>query len=1060
MEIKKLQLRGISRTPSDKLTEDGGLSESLNMYLDTAESAPTLIPQDVTSRIGLPVGIDAERIFTHKTANYENYIAVLEDMIVAYTPTVEDEEPLHILDLIDNEKVVDITSVGNVLVFSTTKNMYYAIYKNRSYSFLGTKVPFPFINFGKAERESIKDAITLDATAPFFLRTTDDDITQYIPTVEDWNEDSKDNKDHSEPINNYLRTYWEVMDRARKEAYQEGFLTSSIIVRYAVDLYGSSISSPPILIPASADPMVVSINTNKRVTYTLVGNSEYRRDVTVKEVTTPITSIEKYKIHAQLSEDWDISEWKDLITNIKIYISKPIDHNALRVSSILSAREVDSEIWDVTGRNDLKNRVYNSNATITFRNDPEFINHLLETSSQAYLVKTIPILKENSKDISNELQSLLDGMVLDISEYINPENSGLIDEQERLSGDDMKHYSFTANKLDVYNNKLTLVQATQRLDYEYSRLNAYDNVDGRVRKPIRYDVTYVISGYSKDHYVKKTFEYEADEAIYSFQIFPDSRASRMLVKVTRGTETLFGDFPMTAHPYLDCAYYYGSLRTELSSKCTAAAVIDFPVDTMDDLDNKLIVAEMNKPFFFPLESRYTFQSKILGMAVATTALSQGQFGQFPLYVFTEDGIWAVEVSSTGSFISQKPLTREVCVNPDSITPIDDAVVFVTGKGVMMLQGPNIVNISPFMNGRHYIPNESALDLLRKQEGYDELIGAISDETPFTTFIRDAYVSYDYTGQRLIFFSHSNQGFQYVYKIDTQTWHKLSFDGFDIIKPINSYPDCLAQGRCLNIPLGVLNEACQLLKITSNELLLAMEDKKKLTVSDYNTEASPVQMLKNMGFEVIVDEVKFRYHMKIYIEGVINSSISEQDMHFFFYELGWTEEEVRKKIIGGTHTYIDLDISEGSAIDIDPILSKYIRYKYIESYMHTVFVITVNSYTQEKVMTSAVLSLSTILDPATTQPTAKGVLITRPFDLGYPDILKSISNVRIRGDFDKGNVKYILQGSEDGRNFYTLNSLRGKSWKMFRLFILTDLEPTERVSWIDIEFETRFNNRLR
>lgn len=114
--------------------------------------------------------------------------------------------------------------------------------------------------------------------------------------------------------------------------------------------------------------------------------------------------------------------------------------------------------------------------------------------------------------------------------------------------------------------------------------------------------------------------------------------------------------------------------------------------------------------------------------------------------------------------------------------------------------------------------------------------------------------------------------------------------------------------------------------------------------------------------------------------------------------------------------------------------------------------------------SKIYSLGTILDvdpKAEDAPKVlKGILITRPFDLGEPDVYKTIKAIKIRGDYDKGNVKYLLQGSDDGRTFYTLSSMRGKSWKMFRLFILADLEPTERISWVDIEYETRFKNRLR
>ena len=49
--IKQLQLRGISRTPSDRASADGGCAESLNVHLDINETAPTLPPDDISADI-------------------------------------------------------------------------------------------------------------------------------------------------------------------------------------------------------------------------------------------------------------------------------------------------------------------------------------------------------------------------------------------------------------------------------------------------------------------------------------------------------------------------------------------------------------------------------------------------------------------------------------------------------------------------------------------------------------------------------------------------------------------------------------------------------------------------------------------------------------------------------------------------------------------------------------------------------------------------------------------------------------------------------------------------
>ena len=89
-----------------------------------------------------------------------------------------------------------------------------------------------------------------------------------------------------------------------------------------------------------------------------------------------------------------------------------------------------------------------------------------------------------------------------------------------------------------------------------------------------------------------------------------------------------------------------------------------------------------------------------------------------------------------------------------------------------------------------------------------------------------------------------------------------------------------------------------------------------------------------------------------------------------------------------------------------------------------------------------------------------MITTRPFDLDYPDIYKSISDIRVRGQYKKGAVKYILEASNDGENFHVIRTLRGQSWKMFRVTILADLEQHDRISWIDVQFENRLTDKLR
>jgi hypothetical protein len=123
------------------------------------------------------------------------------------------------------------------------------------------------------------------------------------------------------------------------------------------------------------------------------------------------------------------------------------------------------------------------------------------------------------------------------------------------------------------------------------------------------------------------------------------------------------------------------------------------------------------------------------------------------------------------------------------------------------------------------------------------------------------------------------------------------------------------------------------------------------------------------------------------------------------------------------------------------------------------VVTVFEEREEEIMTTRIYDFSTVLDGSREQKTERGVIVTRPMDLGYADVKKVIKDMRIRGQFESGHVKCILQGSDDGVNFFN-TALRQKSWKLFRVIIVCNLDRHERISWMDIDFDIRYNNRLR
>lgn len=207
-----------------------------------------------------------------------------------------------------------------------------------------------------------------------------------------------------------------------------------------------------------------------------------------------------------------------------------------------------------------------------------------------------------------------------------------------------------------------------------------------------------------------------------------------------------------------------------------------------DCGNKVFTSEVNNPFYFPLSGINSIGTgKILGLATAAKALSQGQFGQFPLYAFTTEGVWAMEVSSSGTYSAKQPITRDVCINPDSITQIDSAVLFSTDRGIMLISGSQTQCISdPLNSGTSF----DALSLPEMDEIHS-LMGHYSDGclsiVPFSDFLADCGMVYDYVHQRIVVFSPSHS-YAYVYSLKSKLWGMVSSD---IVKAVKSYPEALA-----------------------------------------------------------------------------------------------------------------------------------------------------------------------------------------------------------------------------------------------------------------------------
>lgn len=370
--------------------------------------------------------------------------------------------------------------------------------------------------------------------------------------------------------------------------------------------------------------------------------------------------------------------------------------------------------------------------------------------------------------------------------YEKDVSSDILATKEVLVDDNFSHNTYIYNHLSSYNNKLHAWGRTELLFNWYDNQVFFDNTSGAGSNV---DLYVFIEGYTKEITLKKTLV--CPKKFGPFLMYPDTRAKG--IAIVNKTLNKSKYFTLKKHPTLNASYYckeasvrdegYGSFAIEDMSTWEDGSFSYITTDNEDRQDDNILrVSELSNPFTFPADQTYQFNTPIVGVQSNVIAMSQGQFGQFPLYVFTKDGIYALSVGSGNvSYNTQTPVTRDVCTNPNSICALDTAVAFATDKGLMVISGTQTQLISEAIYG--YLPSCSIsspiIPKILAVAGMENMISSVV----FPDYLKDANVGYNYQEQRIIV-ANKDYAYSYVYSMKTGAWFKIDrqIDFF-----VNSYP---------------------------------------------------------------------------------------------------------------------------------------------------------------------------------------------------------------------------------------------------------------------------------
>ncbi len=978
---KQLYLRGISRSPSDRMTSDGGCSESLNVHLVDGETAPVLAPEDRTDLYGPEAqkGLTGPALYIHKGLGYDNLIFLdsPSGAVMAYKKgSTGRESALCLYTLQSGETVIKVTSVGNTVIICTNQRMEYVLYKEGKYKDLGDRIPVPSVEFRTQQWDATgwragevgagyRSELLLDKYKPY--RTTRYNVTASggigmgsygtrrgesaassdafvdmdtydgikgwsIGTWSSYLNGGRKALIYRDSYNEVCNAVWELLTMQVASIKRQGYFCTPVFARYALRLYDGTYiyQSVPVLLGAGDREY---FKAQGRIEYdSAAGTAKSYLDVNLRSY---------YTVKAYL-EAYDYEGWEDIVESIDLFLSTDI-HYPLLNSQILGLTENSSESADN------EKLVYD----LSFSDDEEDIEH--ERRRNEILSKSLFYRIETFG--SERMGKLTEGYnLMSRDEFISQD---YLVTQPTLPDDYMSHHRKTAEDVFQYNNKVIMTGVTSEITAGYPYLNGTcvrDEYTVEQTKERTYRLHFHMRDSANNELNVYTRSQEGDKTLVPYALpmparvyrngvqigvdtgtvaqnnyaqvhcwlaYPDSRCYRVDVTVTEGegddAVTITRVYDMEPHPLLNCSFVLLEMDEMIGSEGGSESSSESDSGQVTATENReyretnvVWASVTDNPFVFPAESKLSFVSEVISIANATAALSEGQFGQYPLYVFTKDGIWSVPVSDAGDFAASVPMSRDVALSKEAIQAIEQAITFATAQGVMLLSGSTVQCISPNMEGEHYASPADLVVLLGKDKNLGALSESFSGDAPFKAFLRSGCkTAFDYAGRRVFFFS---DAYAYVYRIESRTWHKLSLDGEGVVmqNPLNSYPDCYL--------------CCK-----------------------------------------------------------------------------------RK--------------SDG----------RYLLYDFSVEYAD---------------------------DAAVAQKTLPGLIVTRPFDLGLPDVRKTITGLRIRGHFNRRDVQYILLGSMDGLSWGILPSLRGGSYRLYRIALVLYLAAGERVSWIDVEYEERLNNRMR
>lgn len=842
---QSIRYKGLSLTPDEMAVENGALSLCGNLELHDGALRPSFVSGTQLAH-PLAVGDEVSKlVYIHETGNYRHFVAIVSSAVYWFDKDGTLGATTPIKDFSDDSSVNSvntISSVGNTLVITTTNGVHYALWIDEGYKYLGPKPPITDITFSLSKKDFYEDysfgGVDCDGSASgfnaAFQQTTlgCGDALNAVNSVERKIGMSCVNIKEDKQ-SDVTQSVYALVNRTNSTISKNGRFYANFFIRYCYRMFDGSMimHSAPIFMPVQVPeayqvyPVNVYFNTFGGASLDRQVKFEDSVDVHIndkdgKEYSFKVSKLAfmYYPRNVELlyslstSHLDELLEWKDVIKSIDFFISAPV--TKVDTSDKITSFQIEVNNYGL-GRGKLSagyklsmsgntiSRAYTATVKFPGLSDDAYKNKMENTST---FFKVCSIGIEDLKYTDN------------VPLPVNKDSVYQVSLQEQMKDDYKTHNLLVPEGGYVYNHRLNLFGLKEKLFKGFGGDTLFPLSESMSsflfsESSAKYQVQSVyveLSTTSGKKVVVSSFStnrIEGKMLINASKFYPDARATRMIIKA----DEKFFAFPLTECKELNGAMFIGNFTGDEKESDYLLDSYSPQLDDTVELSNKIYTSEVDNAFYFPLNGVNTVGiGTVMGIASTTRALSQGQFGQYPLMAFSTDGIWALNVSASGTYSSIHPISREVCSNPKSITQLDQSVMFTTNRSLSRVVESQVASMSDVLDGPYF--NITAklgklLNFFKNEDGDSaetkEIKAQMRQLIDFTEspidFFQHCQMVYDYKNSRIFCLDVSDKTksvsadtVALCYSIRDESWSTFLIK--NVLTAINSYPHPYIQYR--------------------------------------------------------------------------------------------------------------------------------------------------------------------------------------------------------------------------------------------------------------------------